>query len=110
MTMPSASEHPTFQLRVEHRAIKALQMMDRQHAAILVAWIDKNLSATTNPRHVGEALSGGLAGLWRYRVGDYRILAKILDHEILLLLLDIAHRGDAYKQWNAKYKNHGRHR
>lgn len=108
--MPSTPEHPTLQLRVERRAIKALQTMDRQHAAILVAWIDKNLSATSNPRRMGEALSGGLAGLWRYRVGDYRILAKIQDHEILLLLLDIAHRSDAYKQWNAKHKNLGRER
>jgi mRNA interferase RelE/StbE len=108
--MSSDPEHPNFRLIVERRAIKALQMMDRQHAAILVAWIDKNLSATANPRHVGEALSGGLAGLWRYRVGDYRILAEILDREILLLMLDVAHCGDAYKQWHAKYKNHGRHR
>ena len=51
---------------------------------------------TENPRIKGKALTSDLKGLWRYRVGDYRILADIQDDKIVILILDIGHRSKIY--------------
>ena len=49
-----------------------------------------------NPRSIGKALAGD-ERLWRYRVGDYRILASISDEEVLVLIVDIDHRRQVYR-------------
>ena len=51
----------------------------------------------TNPRSSGKPLAGD-SGFWRYRVGDYRILASISDHEVLVLVVAISHRRQVYRQ------------
>ncbi len=56
---------------------------------------DKIMTAD-KPRNYGKALSGDLAGLWRYRVGDYRILAKIEDHHFIVLVVHVGHRKSVY--------------
>jgi len=49
-----------------------------------------------DPRTSGKALQGSLAGLWRYRVGDYRILARIVDNQLLILVVGLDHRSSVY--------------
>ena len=51
-----------------------------------------------DPRSTGKALAGNLAGLWRYRVGDYRIVCDIEDEVLLILVIDVAHRSKVYKR------------
>ena len=63
---------------------------------LIRTWIEKNLINTENPRIKGKALTSDLKGLWRYRVGDYRILADIQDDKIVILILDIGHRSKIY--------------
>lgn len=46
---------------------------------IILKWIKKHLEGTDNPRTIGKGLVGELTGLWRYRVGDYRLLCQIKD-------------------------------
>src|SRR3712207_5292728 len=55
-------------------ARKALRKLDKQTARIIKYWIEKNLINTDNPRIHGKELKGNLKGLWRYRVGDYRLI------------------------------------
>ena len=50
-----------------------------------------------HPHALGEALSGSLAGLWRYRVGNFRIVCEIQDEKIHILVVRIAHRSKVYK-------------
>ena len=50
-----------------------------------------------NPRWNGKPLHGTLKGKWRYRVGDYRLIAEIHDEEILILILEVDKRNDIYK-------------
>jgi mRNA interferase RelE/StbE len=76
--------------------MKALMKMDKQIARWILAWIEKNIEGTTNPRLKGKGLVGDKSGVWRYRVGNYRILAHIDDHELLVLLVDFGHRKDIY--------------
>ena len=49
-----------------------------------------------NPRSTGKALKGSFSGLWRYRVGNYRLICDIDDHKILITVLQIGHRKDIY--------------
>lgn len=51
-----------------------------------------------DPRSRGKALTGNLAGLWRYRVGDYRIICDIEDGVLLILVVDVAHRCEVYQR------------
>jgi len=65
---------------------------------LIVAWIRKNLEGCTNPRLYGKGLVANLNGQWRYRIGDYRIIAEISDEKITILVLTIGHRKEIYQK------------
>ena len=77
-------------------AMNIIKKMDSSTSKLVRTWIEKNLINTENPRIKGKALTSDLKGLWRYRVGDYRILADIQDDKIVILILDIGHRSKIY--------------
>lgn len=79
------------------RALKELKKLDRHTAALLLGWIRKNLENCENPRLYGKWLTANRSGEWRYRVGDYRLIAKIDDSRILILVLSVGHRRDIYE-------------
>lgn len=58
----------------------------------------EKLKTLTDPRATGKALVGNLAGFWRYRVGDYRLLCKIQDKELVIVVVEIGHRREIYKK------------
>ncbi|MBO6134732.1 MAG: type II toxin-antitoxin system RelE/ParE family toxin [Lachnospiraceae bacterium] len=76
---------------------KELSKLDKQTAKIILHWINKNINNTLDPRIHGKELKGKLKGIWRYRVGDYRIFATIKDKLLIVFLFDIEHRKDIYK-------------
>jgi len=78
-------------------ARKALKKMDASMSAAIVSWIDKNLIGTDDPRRHGKLLTGEFAGIWRYRVGDFRMSAKIEDKRLVMLTLDVRNRRAAYR-------------
>ena len=86
-----------YTVRYTKKAIKSLKKLDRKVLVMLKAWIDKNLVDTENPRRYGKALVADRSGQWRYRVGDYRILADIRDRELVILLIEIGHRREIYR-------------
>ena len=77
-------------------AKKQLKKLDKHTAALIVGWIRKNLEGCTNPRIHGKGLTANRSGQWRYRVGDYRLIAEIEDDKIVILILNIGHRRDIY--------------
>ena len=77
--------------------LKQLKKMDKAEAALIIGWIRKNLENCDNPRVHGKGLTANRSGQWRYRVGDYRIIAEILDDKVVILVLNIGHRRDIYK-------------
>lgn len=87
----------TWRIEISDRAVKALKKTDKIAAKRIYREI-KGIRELENPRSKGKALVGNLAGLWRYRVGDYRILCDILDDAVVVLVIDVAHRKDAYKR------------
>ena len=77
------------------RADKALEKIDNAIKGRILKYLAE-LETLDNPRAKGRALVGNLAGFWRYRVGNYRIICEILDDELVIYAIDITHRKDAY--------------
>ena len=77
-------------------ALRDLKKLDRRTATMLTGWIRKNLEGCENPRQHGKGLTANRSGQWRYRVGDYRILADIQDDRIVILILNAGHRSEIY--------------
>ena len=86
-----------FKVDYTPKAIKSLKKMDNSARKNIYDWINKNLVDCENPRLHGKALQGDRDNEWRYRVGDYRLIADIQDERILILLLDIDHRSQVYR-------------
>lgn len=86
----------TYKVEFTEKALKQLKKSDRHTAALILGWVRKNLENCENPRLHGKGLSANRSGEWRYRVGDYRLIAKIDDNKITILVLSIGHRRDIY--------------
>lgn len=78
------------------RAQKQMRKLDKSIAEMLLRWVHKNLDNCENPRLHGKALTANLAGQWRYRIGDYRLIAEIREQEIVILILSVGHRKEIY--------------
>ena len=66
--------------------------------ARIVGWIEKNLVGCENPRQHGKGLTANRSGQWRYRIGDYRVIADILDDKVVIVVVAVGHRRDVYKK------------
>ena len=85
--------------RIEFSAVarKQLHALDRPVKKKIVDYLNDRIEGCKSPRHFGEALSANRALLWRYRVGDYRIICEIQDDKVIVLVLTIGHRREVYK-------------
>lgn len=85
--------------RVEYTpaAIKQIKKLDVSTRKLIRAWIEKNLVDCKDPRAHGKGLAGDKSGQWRYRIGDYRVLAIILDERIVIQIFKVGHRRFIYK-------------
>lgn len=70
--------------------------MDKQNARRIVDTLEQRIAVLDDPRVNGKALKGNLGDLWRYRIGDYRVLCDIQDGELIILAALIGHRKDIY--------------
>ena len=77
-------------------ALRELRQLDRQVQRRVLGYLKERVLAREDPRQLGKALKGGLHGLWRYRVGDYRIVCAIQQEVPRILVLRLAHRSEAY--------------
>ena len=87
----------SYKLTTTEKFDKAFKKLDKQTQRILKSWIDKNLMDCKDPRIHGKGLTANRSGQWRYRVGDYRILAEIQDNKLILILIDVGHRNNIYQ-------------
>ncbi len=87
-----------YKVEFTESAVKQLKKLDKQTARVIKNWVIKNLVNATDPRLHGKALKGNLNGIWRYRVGDYRLLATIKKDIITIYIFEIGHRREIYKK------------
>lgn len=74
-----------------------LRKIDKQAARRILNFMDERIAVLEDPRSRGKALAGPLGGLWRYRVGVYRILCDIQDNDVCVLVVKVGSRGDVYR-------------
>ena len=83
-------------LAYTHSAMNTFLSLDRTVQKRVKKYMDE-VQALDDPRSRGHALTGELSGLWRYRVGDWRIICKIKDTELIILVVDLGHRRSIYR-------------
>ncbi|WP_083874150.1 type II toxin-antitoxin system RelE family toxin [Paeniglutamicibacter gangotriensis] len=76
-------------------AAKWFRKADLQNARRIRSAL-RAISTLDSPRDRGKALTGNLAGLWRYRVGDFRIVCDLQDTRLVILVIDVDHRSSIY--------------
>ena len=85
-------------INISDSAKKQLQKLDRQTAQRITGYLRERVMTIENPRLLGAALQGSRLGeLWKYRVADYRIIARIKDQELEILVVKIGHRREVYR-------------
>lgn len=84
-------------MKVEYSAsaLKQLKKLDKQFQKAIIQEMNE-VATLDNPRQKGKALKSNLSGLWRYRVGDYRVICDIQDEKILITVLRVGHRKNIY--------------
>lgn len=83
-------------LEFSKKADKQLSKMDPSVRRIVAAWLLKNADGCDDPRAHSTGLVADKSGIWRYRVGDHRILCDIRDKELVVLAIEIGYGRDIY--------------
>ena len=87
-----------WRVEFEDAALKELAKLDKPVARRILAFLRERVAVLDDPRSVGEALKGSRLGdFWKYRVGDYRVIAHIEDGALLILVLEVGNRREVYR-------------
>ena len=87
----------TWRIEITRTATKQITQLDHQAQKSIQRFLRERLASADNPQQWGRALQGEKRGLWRYRVGDYRLICDIQDEKITILVLELEHRKDVYR-------------
>ncbi|MDY2789135.1 MAG: type II toxin-antitoxin system RelE/ParE family toxin [Atopobium sp.] len=85
-----------WQIKIDKDVQRSMKKLDKQIAKRITAKL-REIAQLEEPRSMGKGLTANMAGLWRYRVDDYRIVCDIEDEVLLILVVDVAHRREVYK-------------
>ena len=85
-----------YDLIYDKKYLKSLRKLDIQAQKIITNWVENNLLNCEEPRFSGKPLTGNFKGIWRYRIGAYRLLAKIDDDKLIIFAIDVGHRKNIY--------------
>jgi len=87
-----------WKIELDERANRDLDKLDLPVARRVYKFLYDRVAKLENPRSIGELLHGPKLGeLWKYRVGDCRLICKIEDNRLLVLVVRIGHRGEVYR-------------
>jgi mRNA interferase RelE/StbE len=86
-----------WRIEITRTAEKQINKLGRTAQKSIQRFLRERLTSTENPRDWGKPLRGEKQGLWRYRVGDYRLICHIQDERITVLVLEVGHRKDVYR-------------
>lgn len=88
-----------WRIEFEDSALKELAKLDKPVARRILAFLRERVAGLDDPRSVGEALKGSKLGeFWKYRVGDYRVIANIEDGALRVLVLRVGNRREVYRK------------
>jgi len=78
-------------------ARRQLRKLDKPSARRILDYMDQRIAPLEDPRSQGKALHGPLGDLWRYRVGEYRIICDLQDWQLRVLVVRVGRRKDIYR-------------
>ena len=88
-----------WKIEFERAAARELGDIDKTAANRILTFLRERVARLDDPRSIGEALRGSrLGGLWKYRVGDWRVIADIEDDKVLILVVRVGHRREIYRR------------
>lgn len=86
-----------WRIEIADSAKKQLAKLDKTAVKRIISFLKERIALNGDPRSSGKALAGELRDLWRYRVGDYRIVCEIQDRILCILVVRVGHRSDIYR-------------
>lgn len=92
-----ASPSRNWRVEISRTAEKQIQKLNRTAQESIIRFLQERVQPADNPRQLGRPLHGDKGGLWRYRVGDYRLICDIQDERITVLAVRVGHRKDVYR-------------
>ncbi len=85
-------------VELSESADRELGKLDAQHRKRILKFLQERVAKLDDPRSIGKALRGSRLGeFWKYRVGDYRLICKIEDTRLVVLVLRVGHRKEIYR-------------
>jgi len=92
-----ASASNFWQVEISRTAEKQITKLDRAAQSSILRFLRERVQTAEDPRRLGKPLHGDKKGLWRYRVGDYRLICDIQDERIVVMVLRVGHRKEIYR-------------
>jgi mRNA interferase RelE/StbE len=80
----------------DSEAARDLRKLGAEPQRLILRYLRQRIATAEDPRRFGRPLTGDLKGLWRYRIGDHRIVASIEDDRLVVLIVTVGHRRDVY--------------
>lgn len=87
-----------WKVELDPAAARELSKIDHQHARRILRFLTERVAPLDDPRSLGEALKGSRPGeFWKYRIGDYRVIASIEDGVLRITVVSVGHRREIYR-------------
>jgi mRNA interferase RelE/StbE len=87
-----------YSVELSAEVARELVRLDRQQAKRILKFLHERVAKLDDPRSIGKALHGSRLGeFWKYRIGDYRLICKIEDDRLIVLVLRVGHRKEIYR-------------
>ena len=87
----------TWKVEFDDRALKELRKLDPPVQREILRFLRQRVATPDKPKRFGKPLSGDRLGLWRYRIGSYRLICRIEENRIVVLVLGVGHRKDVHR-------------
>lgn len=84
----------SYSVRWDTEALKDLAVLGKTEAIRIVKKVESHL--VKDPLALGKPLTGNFSGLYRYRIGDYRVIYQVVHHELIIDVVTVGHRKDVY--------------
>lgn len=84
-------------IEFDDRARRELRKLGPEIQQQILRYVRERIAGTKDPRQLGKPLRRNLAGLWRYRVGDYRLICRLEDDRLIVLVLQLGHRREVHE-------------
>jgi mRNA interferase RelE/StbE len=85
-----------WRVEFDRDAARDLRKLGPDAEGLILRYLRERIATSEDPRRFGRPLTRDLKGLWRYRVGDYRIVASIEEDRFVVLVVTVGHRRDVY--------------